>query len=182
MIGGIVLAAGEGRRFGAVKQLAELEGRPLLEHALMAMAAVRAIERVVLVLGAHAEEIRAAVGTGGAEVVLAPDWAEGPTHSLRAGLAALPEAEAVIVTLGDQPRLTPQVIARFAAAEGTCRAAYAGQPGHPVRLTAAVARRLRERPPPGGARALLRSHPLIEVGHLCRFGDVDTPAQLEALR
>ena len=36
-IGGLILAAGEGRRFGGTKQLAELHGRPLLEHALEAM-------------------------------------------------------------------------------------------------------------------------------------------------
>ena len=54
-IGGIVLAAGEGKRFGGVKQIAKLDGRPLLEHAIRAMLAVPSISPVVVVLGAHAE-------------------------------------------------------------------------------------------------------------------------------
>ena len=53
---GLVLAAGEGRRFGGPKQLAVVAGRPLVEHALAALAG---LERVVVVLGARAEEIRA---------------------------------------------------------------------------------------------------------------------------
>ena len=57
MIAAVVLAAGSGSRFGAsAKQLAELDGIPLLEHALRAVAAVPAIERVVVVLGARAED------------------------------------------------------------------------------------------------------------------------------
>ena len=57
-IGGIILAAGEGRRFGGAKQLAPLNGRPLIEHALEAMLAVPALDPVVIVLGAHADRIR----------------------------------------------------------------------------------------------------------------------------
>src|SRR4029450_11407619 len=53
-VGGLILAAGEGRRFGGTKQLAELEGRPLLEHALTAMAS---ISPRVVVLGHAADEI-----------------------------------------------------------------------------------------------------------------------------
>ena len=69
MICGLVLAAGAGTRFGGdgSKLLAELEGRPLLEHAVRAQTAVTALERVVVVLGARADEIQAAVDFGRAE-------------------------------------------------------------------------------------------------------------------
>ena len=60
-IGGIVLAAGEGKRFGGPKQVARLDGRPLLEHAVRAMLAVPSISPVVVVLGAHADAVRAEV-------------------------------------------------------------------------------------------------------------------------
>ena len=53
---GLVLAAGEGGRFGGPKQLARVDGRPLIEHALAALAG---LDRVVVVLGARADEIRA---------------------------------------------------------------------------------------------------------------------------
>ena len=74
-IGGIVLAAGEGSRFGGPKQLAQLHGRPLLEHAVTAMLAVPAIWPVVVVLGAHAEEIRDKVDFGDARPIFCADWA-----------------------------------------------------------------------------------------------------------
>ena len=64
MIGGVVLAAGGASRFGSPKQLAELDGRPLLQHAVDAMLAVPAIDPVVVVLGAEAERVRAAVDFG----------------------------------------------------------------------------------------------------------------------
>jgi molybdenum cofactor cytidylyltransferase len=182
VIGGLILAAGEGRRFGGPKQLAELDGVPLLEHAVMAMEAVPAIERIVVVLGARADEIRERVDFGVAEPVVCEDWAEGMSASLRTGIDALAGARTVIVTLGDQPFITPQVIARFVDEPGTCRASYDGEPGHPVRMTAATAARARELRGEAGARELLRDCRLVECGHLARPDDVDTREQLEALR
>jgi len=85
---GLILAAGAGTRFGAqTKQLADLRGKPLLQHAVDAMNA--ALERAVVVLGHDAEAIRAAVDFGPAEVVVCEDWARGQGFSLRAGAAAL---------------------------------------------------------------------------------------------
>jgi molybdenum cofactor cytidylyltransferase len=182
VIGGLILAAGEGRRFGGPKQIAELDGLPLLEHAVMAMEAVPAIERIVVVLGAHAEEVRRRVDFGSAEPVLCEDWADGLSASLRTGIDALPHADPIIVTLGDQPFITPQVIARFLDERGTCRAGYDGEPGHPVRITAATARRARALTGDAGARELLRGCRLVECGHLCRPDDIDTREHLEALR
>jgi molybdenum cofactor cytidylyltransferase len=182
VIGGLVLAAGEGRRFGGPKQLADLDGAPLLAHAIRAMEAVPAIERIVVVLGARAEEIRRSVDFGGAEPVVCDDWADGLSASLRTGIDALAGARTLIVTLGDQPFITPQAIARFVDERGTCRASYDGAPGHPVRMTAATARAARELTGDAGARDLLRAARLVECGHLCRPTDVDTRDELEALR
>ena len=56
VIGGLVLAAGAGTRFGRPKQLVELDGRPLLEHAIQAMTAAP-VGRVVVVLGAGADQV-----------------------------------------------------------------------------------------------------------------------------
>ena len=73
MIAGLVLAAGGARRFGSPKQLAELDGVPLLQHAIDAMLAVPSLDRVVVVLGAVAEEIAAAVKFASAEPVVCRD-------------------------------------------------------------------------------------------------------------
>jgi molybdenum cofactor cytidylyltransferase len=191
VIAGVVLAAGSGSRFGGAKQLAELDSRPLLEHALRAVEAVPALERIVVVLGARAEEVCAGVDFGATEIVVCEDWESGQSASLRRGIAAVAgDAEAAVITLGDMPRVTPQVIARFAdlaAEHGTlarARAVYDGRPGHPVVLGRAYFDAVAEIEGDIGARELLRRigvH-MIECAHLCSAVDVDTPADLQALQ
>jgi molybdenum cofactor cytidylyltransferase len=188
MIGGLVLAAGEGRRFGGGKLLAELDGKPLLEHAIEAVLAVPAIDRVLVVLGADAPEIRSRVDLGGVESVVCDAWRDGISASLRTGVAALEEAEAVVVTLGDQPLITSQVIAAVVDRVGdpapAARATYDGRPGHPVLIKRELFAALGRLQGDLGARDLLTSAGVVSVecGHLCRPDDVDTPADLEAVR
>ena len=110
-IGGLILAAGEGRRFGATKQLAELRGRPLLEYAVDSMLSVPAVWPVIVVLGHDSDAIRAGTDLGDARIVVCPDWHEGQAASLRCGIAALGPVDAAVIALGDQPFITPQVIA-----------------------------------------------------------------------
>jgi CTP:molybdopterin cytidylyltransferase MocA len=185
LIGGLVLAAGSGRRFGSAKQLASLNGRPLLEHALLAMANACALARTVVVLGANAEAVRAGVRLHGAVAVLCSDWREGQAASLRAGVAALADSvEAIIVTLGDQPAIDPRAIDALAAVrDGTSaaiRASYAGRPGHPVllerRLFGAVAGLRGDQ----GARSLLKGAAVrvVACDELGSDLDLDTPEQL----
>jgi len=192
VIAGVVLAAGSGSRFGSsAKQLAELDGIPLLEHALRAVEAVPAIERIVVVLGARADEIRARVDFGSAEVVVCEDWDSGQAASLRCAIAAIAgDADAAVLTLGDMPRVTPQVIARFAdlaaehGAHTRARGVFDGAPGHPVALGRAYFGDLMALEGDVGARDVLKrigAYP-VEVGHLCSGVDVDTPETLDGLR
>jgi molybdenum cofactor cytidylyltransferase len=102
---GVVLAGGSSQRMGRPKQLLPLDGSTLLETVLATARRAR-LDEVVLVLGAGAERIAAAIDTHGARVVVAADHAEGMGASLRAGVAALgPEVERVAILLGDQPRV-----------------------------------------------------------------------------
>jgi molybdenum cofactor cytidylyltransferase len=179
--GGIVLAAGAGSRFGGAKQLARFRGRSLITHAVRAQVRTPAIDRVVVVLGAHAGRILMEADLLGADPVVCPDWAEGRSASLRAGIEALPEADAFVVTLGDQPLVNPAAVARIAAEAGTCRAAYHGRPGHPVRLTREDAERARAQRGDRGARDVLGGARLVECADLSSPDDVDTVEDLEAL-
>ena len=175
---GVVLAAGEGRRFGGPKQLAEVAGRPLVEHAL---AAVATLDRVIVVLGSRAAEIRAGADLGGAEVVVCEDWAEGMGASLRRGLAAAGGADEVVVVLADQPFITPAVVARVRAAAGdAARATYAGAPGHPVVLRRALLDRAGELRGDAGFRGAAMTE--VECGDLADPQDIDTQADLEVVR
>jgi CTP:molybdopterin cytidylyltransferase MocA len=189
LIGGLVLAAGASERFGGRKQLAELDGRPLLEHALIAMAGAP-LDRVVVVLGAHADEVAERVPLHGAEAVVCESWADGLGTSLRAGVEALPGCDAVAVTLGDQPRISTAAIARVIAQRGrdelAVRATYGGVPGHPVLLERTLLDRVRKLRGAGdvGARDLLHGVPLREVAcdGLGSPDDIDTPEALAGLQ
>jgi molybdenum cofactor cytidylyltransferase len=186
LICGLILAAGAGTRFGdKPKQLAELEGRPLLDHAIAAQCAVVELEKIAVVLGAYAEEILARVDFMRAEPVICERWEDGQALSLRRGIEHL-TAEAhvtkVIVTLGDQPRMTPELIARFVDEPPATRAVYDGQPGHPVVLGPVQMRVIGNLHGDRGAGCLLQGGKTIECGQLRSARDVDTPGDLEAIR
>jgi CTP:molybdopterin cytidylyltransferase MocA len=185
-VAGLILAAGAGTRFGdETKQLADLRGRPLLSYALEAM--TNAVERVVVVLGHDADEIQARIDFGSAEVVVCDDWARGQGFSLRRGVAALAGADAVVITLGDQPFITPQVIsgalAQLDEPFDAVRAVYEGAPGHPVVLGPRVLAAVDELEGDAGARELLARFSVRkwEAGHLASATDIDTQEELSKL-
>jgi molybdenum cofactor cytidylyltransferase len=182
-VGGLVLAAGQGRRFGSTKQLAQLDGRPLLAHAVAHALAVPALDPVVVVLGHDAAAVRAGVPElAGARVVVAADWEEGQSASLRAGVAALGGVDAAVVLLGDMPYVTPEVIAGVLDAGGydAVRATYGGDPGHPVLLTRRLLDRAEELTGDEGFRSLLHGRQVkrFEAGHLADPTDIDTREEL----
>lgn len=92
---------------------------------------------VVVVLGAGAHEAEGIVPPG-VTTVVASDFADGISASLRAGLTALAgsTATAALVHLVDLPDVTAAVAQRVLASQDgpTClaRATYQGIPGHPV--------------------------------------------------
>jgi molybdenum cofactor cytidylyltransferase len=150
------------------------------------MLAVPVLDPVLVVLGHAADEILAAADLGAAEVVVCDDWESGQSASLRAGVTAAGGAEAVIVTLGDQPFITPQVIAgALDQLEGhdAVRCTYGGAPGHPVVLGRRVLDAAGELEGDQGARHLLARFRVRnwEAGHLCSAADVDTREELARL-
>ena len=188
----IVLAAGNASRFGSQKLLAPLGGRPLLAHALDALAAA-GLRDVVVVLGADAAAIEASVPWRTERRVLNPRPQDGLSSSLRVGLdaaAADPLVEAVLVVLGDQPGLRPEVVTTLLATGAVAttpivRPRYAAD-GAPnpvlVRRSAwALAAGL------AGDRGLgpllaERAELVTEVAVNGSLPDVDTPADLDAVR
>jgi CTP:molybdopterin cytidylyltransferase MocA len=135
VIAAIVLAAGEGRRYGGLKQLHPVDGVPMLERVLRAVAEAGIDERVAVV-GARAGDVLAAVDLHGARVVVSQSWRDGQAASLHAGLASLPDAaDRALVVLGDGPELDPEAVRRMAAApagEHVLAADYGAGRSHPV--------------------------------------------------
>jgi molybdenum cofactor cytidylyltransferase len=190
-----VLAAGRASRMGRAKQLAELGGRPLLEHALAAMSAAP-LDDLVVVLGAYAEEVLARVDLHRARPLLVADWEQGMGRVIAAALAALREPGAggwgaVVIALGDQPLVGPAVVGRLVeawrhGAGPVVSAAYHGRIGNPKLFDGALVGRLGGLAGDEGARGLLARHPewvvAVEVGRLGSDLDVDDEAGLARAR
>lgn len=187
---GLVLAAGRSQRMGRPKQLAQLGGRPLLEHTLRSLSA-SGVDEVVVALGAHAGLVERGVRLQGAVPLRAGRWREGMGAVLAEASAALAGCGALVVALGDQPMVGPAVVERLVAAwragaGPVVRAAYSGRPGHPVLFDGTLLPELAALGGDVGARGLLARRPggvhLVEVGELGDDLDVDDEAGLEAAR
>ena len=204
---GVLLAAGEGSRFGQPKALVELDGVTLAQRGVDLLRSGGA-DPILVVTGA------APVQLSGTYSVYNPDWRTGMGSSLRAalhafsgepaesgepaapiqdagamavGLGGQPLVGAVVVALADQPligaRAVTRLIAAYRAGAAVAVAAYDGRPRNPVLLA-------REHWPEviamatgdQGARGFLRARPdlvtLVECADIGRPDDIDTPADL----
>ena len=185
---GVVLAAGGSTRMGRPKQLAELDGRPLLAHALAALDTAP-VDRVVVALGGAASQVLDRVDLGRAEPLVVEGWTAGMGHVLASTLAqAGDDWAAVVVLLGDQPLVPAGAVARVveawrAGAGPVVTATYGGRPGHPRLFDRRLLPDLLRLTGDTGARDLLAAHPdrvhRVEVGDLGSDADVDVEADLE---
>lgn len=190
-VAAIVLAAGLGRRFGAMpKGLARFDGVPLVRRAALTALASRA-EPVLVVLGHEADALAAVLADLPVRRVDCPDYADGLSASLKAGFAALPtQTRAAVVCLADMPLVGAGVIDALIDAHGARPDAAAivpvhdGERGNPVLLTRRLAPDIARLAGDRGAGPILRGRtdvvdlPWSDDTILC---DADTPERLAAL-
>ena len=137
-ISGLVLGAGASSRFGQPKQLLPFRGTTLLGWVVGQAESAKELDEVVVVLGRAADEIRERVDFGNARAVENPVFGEGCASSYRAGLQAIdPESDAVMIILGDQPGVSPEIIDRVACdwrqtESQIALASYRERKGHPM--------------------------------------------------
>jgi molybdenum cofactor cytidylyltransferase len=192
-VGALVLAAGRGTRMGGPnKLLAEVSGKPLVRHAVEA-ALDSSARPVVVVAGHERERVEAALAGADVKLVHNPDFVEGLSTSLKAGLAALPQdVDGALVLLGDMPRVTSGLIDRLIDAFDPAAGGLAvvpvreGHRGNPVLFSRVFFPELQTVTGDVGARGLLGSHGErvveVPVDDDAAFLDVDTPEALEAAR
>lgn len=104
----VLLAAGESTRMGQPKQLLQWRGLPLVQYQVQEIQAT-GVSEIVVVLGYGAEQLQPLVEQVAdplrTHVVLNPEYREGKTTSIKAGLSALRTRPAVVIPLAvDQPR------------------------------------------------------------------------------
>ncbi|NNG11765.1 MAG: nucleotidyltransferase family protein [Halobacteria archaeon] len=185
---GILLAAGQGTRFGANKLL-----HPLEDGTPMAVASARHLKAALphsLAVVADAEsELAGHLAQEGLQIIENPRAAEGMGTSIACGVAASPEAKGWVIALADMPRI-PVVVIRAVAAGLDAGADiiapdYQGQRGHPVGFTARHGPALMQLDGDAGARGIITANSgsleLIETRDAGVIFDIDNPASLRNL-
>ena len=145
---GLVLAAGGSRRLGRPKQLLPYGSSTLLGHTLDT-ARASGFDQLIVALGGSSAEVRRKVDLSGVEVVENPDYGEGCSSSIAAGLSTVdPRCDALVLMLGDQPGVTAATVRALISGrgEGTKLAvcAYDDGRGHPLAFSRAMFDRLSE--------------------------------------
>ncbi|HPD15535.1 MAG TPA: nucleotidyltransferase family protein [Planctomycetota bacterium] len=185
MVCAVILAAGRSRRMGAQKLLLPVGGQPMIARVADAVLA-GPVGEVLVVVGADAERIAAALAGRRVRFVANPDPGGEMLGSVRCGLRALPrEAAAALIVLGDQPGVTPETVAAVVqgfreSGRGIVVPTHAGRRGHPLLVAMRYRDEILSRYDGTGLRALLRAHPgdVLEVDAATpgAVEDVDTPA------
>ncbi len=183
-VAAVILAAGAATRMGRLKQLLPYRGKTLVEHAVE-QALSAEFDPVIVVIGAEAESVRAALSARLVLVVENPLWHLGMGSSIAAGVGALPQAQTVSILLADQPLVESRHLREMQALlnssdTSAVAAQYNGTLGVPALFKRELFEALRSLDPAAGARALLRAQaapfPLPEAAM-----DIDTPEDFAAI-
>ena len=185
----IVLAAGSASRFGATKQLATIDGQPLVSRAVRLAENVCG-QSVVLVTGNDRTRVAAACAPLAGFVTVNPDYSSGLSSSIRAGVEAIsPAADAVLLLLADQPQVGIDDLMALCATwrrkpDAIVASAYAGTVVPPANLPRALFPALTALDVDRGAKGVIEAHRDIVELIECEAAavDIDRPQDLEELR
>jgi molybdenum cofactor cytidylyltransferase len=165
-IAALILAAGSSSRLGSPKQLLPWGEGPLLQHVVGQIRSF-GLEEIWVVIGHETDAILEQVDFGGASVVVNDEYTEGIASSMRVGLDTLTResrADKVLIAMGDQPDLRPDVVAELLQiAKREKRPAivpkYRYTWANPVIIDRSLWARLMSLEGDAGAQRLLQAHP-----------------------
>ena len=187
----ILIAAGESERMGRPKPLLPWQGVTLVEYQIAALKQGGAAE-VVVVLGHLAEHVIPLVSGPGVRHVVNPEYEQGKTTSIKAGLAATdPSAEGTLLLAVDQPRparIVAAIIESHRRNEALITSPrYEGHGGHPLVFAAALKSELAAvSEQEQGVREVLQAHAAevngVEIDDPLVRLDINTPEEYEAAR
>ncbi len=183
---GLLLAAGTSSRFGEEnKLLVEIDGLPVVRRAAETLVS-STLDAITVVLGYEADRVRAVLDDLPLEFVVNPDYEAGQATSVRTGLRAAADEDAVLIALGDMPSVAVDSVEKLLDAYRTgagdaLAAAYRGERGNPVLFDRAYFDQILDVTGDIGARNILLSAEqggLVETGDPGVRRDIDRPADL----
>jgi molybdenum cofactor cytidylyltransferase len=191
-VGAVVLAAGKSSRMGQMKVLMPWGRKPIVEHIIEQLVLAH-VDPICVVTGHQAKEVAACAARAGAESVFNVDYASGEMlSSLKMGLKAMPaNVSAVLVVLGDQPRIQPktvtQVMSAYAEGAGEIIApSFQMRRGHPILIDRRYWAEILALPDGAAPRDVINAHAentfYVNVDNDSILADVDTPQDYQRER
>jgi molybdenum cofactor cytidylyltransferase len=187
----LVLAAGRSSRMAPRNKLLEPVGGEKMVRRVAATAIASGAEPVIVVTGHEAASVGAALQALGVTLILNPDYADGLSTSLRAGLSALPaDIEGALILLGDMPEVEASMLtalmAAFTGVNAICVPVRHGRRGNPVLWGRSYFAEMMQLHGDTGAKPLMARHEArlieVEVATDSIFEDIDAPEDLERLK
>ncbi len=176
MIWAMILAAGESKRMGKPKLLLPFGDKTIIETVVQAVVSSK-VEQTLVILGSDREKIEEKIKNYHVKIVYNRDFRSGMLSSAQCGFKALPEeTRAVLVILGDQPKISTTVINKLIdgyerAGKGIVLPVFKKERGHPVLIDVKYREEVENLSPEIGLRGTVYNHPedILEV-------DVETPS------
>ncbi len=186
-VAALVLAAGGSSRLGQPKQLLSFQGQTLIRH-IVKTAADAGCAPVVVVVGRDQKRIAAELADLSVTILPNDKWEHGIGTSIRAGVAALPEVDAVFILACDQPHVNETILRRLLAEQHRTQrpmvgSSYAQTVGIPALFSSVCFAKLLSLGDADGAKSLLLSRPneTSTVAFAAGEIDLDTAADYRAL-
>jgi len=187
-IAGIILAAGSASRFGQPKQLVEWQAETFI-HRVARTALQAGLDPVLVVTGAYAQQVEAALQDLPVRCIFNPNWEAGQGASVAVGVQALPsKVGAALFLLADQPWTPPRLILSLKEAHAfqgnpIIGPLFEGQRGNPVLFDRVAFHDLSQLQGEQGGRAIFSRYNVswLPWHDVSANVDIDTPADLERL-
>jgi molybdenum cofactor cytidylyltransferase len=193
LISAILLAAGESRRMGELKQLLPFREKTVIEQGIDNLLNSQ-VDKIVVVLGHEWKRILEKIHHLPVTIVVNENYRQGMLSSIQRGLQVLSGSnQAILVMLGDQPHIPSSVIDQLIEAygqgtHGIIIPKYEGKRGHPVLLDGKYREEILKTDPanPFGLNQIVRSHPedILEISVTAPaiIQDIDTPEDYSRIK
>jgi len=186
MIVAVVLSAGESSRMGQPKALLPIDGQTFIERIVAALKQ-GGLERIIVVLGFNAEEMRQKINHLPVEIVVNRDYKLGQLSSLQTAIRHLQSdqnCDGMMVHLVDHPYIDSKLVGAMLrefkkSPHSIVVPRHQGKRGHPVIFSRALFGELLNAPMEQGAKAVLNAHRAetleIDTENVGVTLDIDTP-------